>query len=169
MVSAAPAEHDSVGRLLECRYAGTTSEVIEALREQLCRSIEYVDVVEREGLAGFAAPLDSYLRVTGHDSACHSADISRLEGLAATVRKYCRLGHISGHVSFANQRNHGIASEKTAANTSSQFKRATHSDCLCSKGLQPPNWKPFYFMKISGAPETTILELFSQNLCLSLA
>ena len=67
MVSAAPAEHDSVGRLLESRCAAATSEVYEALRERACRSIEDADVIERKGLAGFAAPFDSYLGVAVHD------------------------------------------------------------------------------------------------------
>ena len=67
VVSAAPAEHDSVGRLLESRCAAATSEVYEALRERACRSIEDADVIERKGLAGFAAPFDSYLGVAVHD------------------------------------------------------------------------------------------------------
>jgi hypothetical protein len=64
--SAVPAEHDSVGHLLESRCAAATSEVFEALRESASRSIEEADVVERKGLAGFPAPLDSYLGVA-HD------------------------------------------------------------------------------------------------------
>ena len=60
MVSAVRAEHDSVRHLLEGRCATATSEVFEALRERACRSIEQADVIEREDLAGFAAPLDSF-------------------------------------------------------------------------------------------------------------
>jgi len=67
VVSASPAEHDSVGRLLESRYAAATSEVLEALRERASRSIEDADVIERKGLSGFAAPFDSYLGVAAHD------------------------------------------------------------------------------------------------------
>ena len=67
MVSAVPAEHDSVGYLLESRYAAATVEVFEALRERACRSIEDADVIEREDLAGFSAPLDSFLRVAAHE------------------------------------------------------------------------------------------------------
>jgi len=65
--SAVPAEHDSVGHLLESRCAATTSEVFEALRERACRSIEDADVIEREDLASFSAPLDSFLRVAAHE------------------------------------------------------------------------------------------------------
>jgi len=67
VVSAVRAEHDSVGHLLECRCTAATSEVLEALRERASRSIEEADVIQREGLAGFAAPLDSYWRVAAHD------------------------------------------------------------------------------------------------------
>ena len=67
LVSAPPAEHDSVGRLLESRCAAATSEVYEALRERACRSIEDADVIERKGLAGFAAAFDSCLGVVVHD------------------------------------------------------------------------------------------------------
>lgn len=66
MISAVQAEHDSVRHLLESRYAAATVEVSEALRERVCRSIDKADVIEREVLAGFAAPLDSYLRVAAH-------------------------------------------------------------------------------------------------------
>ena len=66
MISAVQAEHDSVGHLLESRYAAATVEVSEALRERERRSIDNADVIEREVLAGFAAPLDSYLRVAAH-------------------------------------------------------------------------------------------------------
>ena len=69
MVSAVRAEHHSVGHLLESRCAAATSEVFEALRERACRSIENVDVIEREGLAGFSAPFDSFLRRAVHDRA----------------------------------------------------------------------------------------------------
>jgi hypothetical protein len=109
VISAVQAEHDSVGHLLESRYAAATVEVSEALRERECRSIDNADVIEREVLAGFAAPLDSYLRVAAHGRArkletastgstpgiiCGAglafarAWYSWLEGLAATVRKY---------------------------------------------------------------------------------
>ena len=67
MVSAVQAEHDSVGRLLESRYAAATVEMFEALRERACRSIEDADVIEREDLAGFPAPLDSFLLVAAHE------------------------------------------------------------------------------------------------------
>ena len=67
MVSAVQAEHDSVGHLLESRCAAATSEVFEALRERACRSIEDADVIEREDLASFSAPLDSFLRVAAHE------------------------------------------------------------------------------------------------------
>ena len=111
VITAVQAEHDSVGHLLESRYAAATVEVAEALRERDCRSIDNAHVIEREVLAGFAAPLDSYLRVAGHDRARKletastgstpgiirgaglafaRAWYSWLEGLAATVRKYCR-------------------------------------------------------------------------------
>jgi hypothetical protein len=66
LVSAVLAEHDSVGHLLESRCAAATSEVLEALRERASRSIEDADVIERKGLAGFAAPLDSFLSVAAH-------------------------------------------------------------------------------------------------------
>jgi len=56
VISAVQAEHDSVGHLLESRYAAATVEVSEALRERECRSIDNADVIEREVLAGFAAP-----------------------------------------------------------------------------------------------------------------
>ena len=67
MVCAVQAEHDSVGHLLESRYAAATVEVFEALRERACRSIEDADVIEREDLAGFSAPLDSFLCVAAHE------------------------------------------------------------------------------------------------------
>jgi hypothetical protein len=129
VISAVQAEHDSVGHLLESRYAAATVEVSEALRERECRSIDNADVIEREVLAGFAAPLDSYLRVAAHGRArkletastgstpgisCGAglafarAWYSWLEGLAATVRKYCRrpLGFRSGGpVRFRSHRN----------------------------------------------------------------
>jgi hypothetical protein len=66
VISAGHAEHDSVRHLLESRYAAATVEVSEALRERVCRSIHNADVIEREVLAGFAAALDSYLRVAAH-------------------------------------------------------------------------------------------------------
>ena len=95
VVSAVRAEHDSVSHLLESRYASAAIEVFEALRERASRSIEDADVIEREDLAGFAAPLDSYLRVhdkLGNSIACYSG----LEGLAARVRKYCGPGLCHG-------------------------------------------------------------------------
>ena len=67
MFSAVRAKHDSIGQLLECRCAAATGEVFEALSERACRSIEQADVIEREGLADFAAPLDSFLSVAAHD------------------------------------------------------------------------------------------------------
>jgi hypothetical protein len=67
VVSAVQAEHDSVGHLLESRCAAATGEVFEALRERACRSIEDADVIEREDLASFSAPLDSFLRVAVHE------------------------------------------------------------------------------------------------------
>ena len=92
VVSAVPAEHDSVGHLLESRCAGATSEVFEALRERACRSIEDADVIEREVLAGLAAPLNScLLSVHNKLGNSHSLKYSRLEDLAATVREYCLL------------------------------------------------------------------------------
>jgi hypothetical protein len=66
MVSAVQAEHDSIGHLLESRCAAATSKVFEALRERARRSIEDADVIERENLAGLAAPLDALLRVDVH-------------------------------------------------------------------------------------------------------
>ena len=123
MISAGHAEHDSVRRLLESRYAAATVEVSEALRERVCRSIDNADVIEREVLAGFAAPLDSYLRIAAHGRArkletastgstpgiiCGvglafaRAWYSWLEGLAARVRKYCGPGpglcHDADHI-----------------------------------------------------------------------
>ena len=93
VVCAVSAEHDSVGHLLESRCAGATSKVFEALRERACRSIEDADVIEREVLAGLAAPLDScLLSVHNKLGNSHSLIYSRLEDLAATVREYCRLG-----------------------------------------------------------------------------
>ena len=65
--SAVRAKHDSVGHLLESRCAATTTEVFEALRERASGSVEDADVVERGGLADFAAPLDSFLSVAAHD------------------------------------------------------------------------------------------------------
>ena len=65
--SAVRAKHDSVGHLLESRCAAATSEVFEALRHRASRSIEEADVIEREDLAGFSAPLDSFLRVAAHE------------------------------------------------------------------------------------------------------
>lgn len=67
MVSAVLAEHNSVGQLLESRCAAATSKVLEALRERASRSIEEADVIERESLAGFAAPFDSFLSIAAHD------------------------------------------------------------------------------------------------------
>jgi len=110
VVSAVQAQHDSVGHLLEGRCAAATGEVFKALRERVRRSIEDADVIERKDLAGFSAPLDSFLRVDAHDRtrkrrgqgvlrvsfvgrvdpALARARYSRLEGLAATVREYCR-------------------------------------------------------------------------------
>jgi len=74
LVSAVLAEHDSVSHLLESRCTAPTSEVREALRERASRSTEDADVIERKGLAGFAAPLDSFLSVAAHDKLgnCHS-------------------------------------------------------------------------------------------------
>ena len=69
-VCAVRAEHDSVSRLLESRYARAAIEGFEALRERISRSIEDADVIEREDLASFAAPLDSYLRAASHNRAC---------------------------------------------------------------------------------------------------
>jgi len=127
VISAGHAEHDSVRHLLESRYAAATVEVSEALRERVCRSIDNADVIEREVLAGFAAALDSYLRVAAHGRtrkletastgstpciicgaglALAIAWYSWLEGLAATVRKYCRLRPqgLPAKLFFANQR-----------------------------------------------------------------
>ena len=89
--SAAPAEHDPVGHLLEGRCAAATSKVLEALRQRACRSIEDADVIERKGLAGFAAPFDSYLGVAVHDKLgnSHSLLYSQSGRLAARVREYC--------------------------------------------------------------------------------
>jgi len=67
VVSAVQAEHDSVGHLLESRCAAATGKVFEALRERACRSIEDADVIEREDLAGFSAPFDSFLRDAAHE------------------------------------------------------------------------------------------------------
>ena len=61
------AKHDSVGHFLESRSAATTTEVFEALRERASGSVEDADVIERRGLADFAAPLDSFLSVAALD------------------------------------------------------------------------------------------------------
>jgi len=86
--SAVRAKHDSVGHLLESRCAAATSEVFEALRHRACHSIEEADVIERENLAGFSAPFNSFHGKLGNS---HSLIYTRLEDLAATVREYCRL------------------------------------------------------------------------------
>ena len=156
VISAGHAEHDSVRHLLESRYAAATVEVSEALRDRVCRSIDNADVIEREVLAGFTAALDSYLRVAAHGRtrkletastgstpgiicgaglAFARAWYSWLEGLAATVRKYCRLRpqglRSAAKLFFANQRNHVRNGQDTDRNTvSPQFIRAAHSDCI---------------------------------------
>ena len=61
------AKHDSIGHLLESRSAATTTEVFEALRERASGSVEDADVIERGGLADFAAPFDSLLSSATHD------------------------------------------------------------------------------------------------------
>ena len=66
-VSAARAEHDSVGHLLESRCTAATSEVFETLRERAGRPVEDADVIERKSLVGLAAPFNSYLGVAVHD------------------------------------------------------------------------------------------------------
>ena len=53
--------------LFESRCAAAPGEVFEASRERAHRSIEDADVIEREDLAGFSAPLDSFLRRAAHD------------------------------------------------------------------------------------------------------
>ena len=143
-VCAVRAEHDSVSHLLESRYARAAIEVFEALRERVSRSIEDADVIEREDLASFAAPLDSYYGVASHNRACCSG----WEGLAARVREYCRL---RAEPFFANQRNHGCDGQNTDRNTvSTQFKRAPHSDCIPDVPLQV-----FELMQvISDCPQT---------------
>jgi hypothetical protein len=103
VVSAAPAEHDSVGHLLESRCAAATSEVFEALRERACGSIEDADVIERKGLAGFAAPFDSYLGVAVHDQFgnCHSllySQSGRFGGKSTGVLPRPGLCHDAGHI-----------------------------------------------------------------------
>ena len=67
LVSAARAEHDSIGHLLESRCAAATSVVDEALRKRASRSIKEADVIERKGLAHFAAALNSGLCAAAHD------------------------------------------------------------------------------------------------------
>jgi hypothetical protein len=106
VVSAVQAEHDSVGHLLESRCAAATSEVFEALRERACRSIEDADVIERKGLAGFAAPFDSYLGVAVHDQLgnCHSLLFSQSGRFAGKSTRVLPgpgpgLCHDVGHVS----------------------------------------------------------------------
>ena len=91
MFSAIRAKHDSVGHLLESRCAGATSEVFEALRHRAARSVEEADVIEREVLAGFSAPFDSFLGVHGKLGNSHCLIYTPLEDLVATVRRYCRL------------------------------------------------------------------------------
>ena len=88
--SAVRAKHDSVGHLLESRSAAATSEVFEALRHRAARSIEEADVIERETLAGFSAPFNSFLSVHGKLGNSHRLIYTRLEDLAARVREYCR-------------------------------------------------------------------------------
>jgi len=80
-VSAVLAEHDSVRHLLESRCAAATSKVLEALRERASRSIEEADVIQREDLADFAAPFDSFLSVAAHDKLgnSHSLLYSQVE------------------------------------------------------------------------------------------
>lgn len=75
MVSTFRAKHDPVGHLLEGRGATATSEVLEAMRERLCLSVEDVDVIEGEDLAGFAAPLDPCLHVAVHDGSLGTDEI----------------------------------------------------------------------------------------------
>lgn len=79
MFSAGRAKHDSVGHLLEGRCAATTSEVLETLRERAPRSVEEADVIEREGLSDFPAPLDSFLSVHNKLGNSHSLVYTRLE------------------------------------------------------------------------------------------
>jgi hypothetical protein len=84
-VSAVLAEHDSVRHLLESRCAAATSKVLEALRERASRSIEEADVIQREDLADFAAPFDSFLSVAAHDKLgnSHSLLYSHVERFGA--------------------------------------------------------------------------------------
>ena len=90
--SAVRAKHDSVRHLLESRGAAATSEVFEALRHRVSRSIEEADVIEREVSARFSAPSNSFLGVHGKLGNSHSLIYTRLEDLPATVREYCRRG-----------------------------------------------------------------------------
>jgi hypothetical protein len=90
--SAVRAKHDSVRHLLESRCAAATSEVFEALRHRVSRSIEEADVIEREVSARFSAPSNSFLGVHGKLGNSHSLIYTRLEDLPATVREYCRRG-----------------------------------------------------------------------------
>jgi hypothetical protein len=48
-------------------------------------------VIEREGLADFAAPIDSFLSVAAHDKLgnSHSLLYSQVGRVAARVREYC--------------------------------------------------------------------------------
>jgi len=79
LFSAGRAKHDSVGHLLECRCAAATIEVLEALRHRASRSIEEADVIEREVLASFSAPLDSLLGVHNKLGNRHSLIYSQVE------------------------------------------------------------------------------------------
>ena len=130
VVSAVQAQHDSVGHLLESRCTAATSEVFEALRERARRSIEDADVIEREDLAGFAAPLDSaLLSAHGKLGNSHSLIYSRLEDLAARVRRYCRPADLCS-TNRRNQRRFAELRFATKANLSrhAAFSSACRAD-----------------------------------------
>jgi hypothetical protein len=144
--SAVLAEHDSVGHLLESRCAAATSEVLEALRHGLSRSIEEAYVIEGEVLAGSSAPFDSFLSVHGKLGNSHSLIYTRLEDLAATVREYCRLGPAPlVFIREGNQRARSthLGARLLSGGSPTASINANTSDCLPDVLPQPTDYIAF--------------------------
>jgi hypothetical protein len=163
VVSAPPAEHDSVGRLLESRYAAATSEVYEALRERACRSIEEADVIERKGLAGFAAPFDSYLGVAVHDKLGNShsllyRQVGRFGGKSTEVLPGgIGLCHDVACNSFAHPRNRAERGDLDKLMSRITLARVLFtSDCLPDVPLQAT-----YFVEVANTVRVSVRVLES--------
>jgi hypothetical protein len=174
VVSAPPAEHDSVGRLLESRCAAATSEVYEALRERPGRSVEDADVIERKGLAGFAAPFDSYLGVAVHDKLGNSHSLlysqsGRFGGKSTGVLPEGPgpgLCHEAGHIqpfptarrtSFAHPRNRAKCVKfDTFMSRITPIRVLSTSDCLPNVPLQVA-----YFVEVASTVRVSVSVLES--------